>query len=278
MIPSVRGPVRSKDPDTVLREAEKLLAAGVGEIILTGIETGSYGLDLPRSGEDTPLVTLLRRLDALGVERIGMGSLEPTVLTESFIAAARELPSVLPHFHLSVQSGCSSVLRRMRRRYNADMLRERIVAMRSAIPDATFSADVIVGFPGESENEFETTVDFAKDVRFLHLHLFPYSPRPGTEAAGMAGQIPQAEKKRRLSHLSAVEAEIKKGLLAEYVQTHSSVPVRVLVEKAERGVAHGHSEHRVEVSFPGSREDVGKTVAVLTAETDGETVRGVRTV
>ena len=270
VIPRVRGPVRSKSEDEVLREVEAQIRAGCREIILTGIETGSYGEDRRVPGGERPLASLLRRIDGLGVERIGMGSLDPSVMDDGFIETISSLRSVLPHFHLSVQSGSSSVLRRMRRRYNADMLRERIAALRDAVRGVTLSADVIVGFPGETEEEFLETVGFFRETRFLHLHIFPYSPRPLTEAASMSGQLGMNEKRDRLRRLSAAEAEIKGALLREYAELHRKAPVRVLVEKAEGGFAFGHSEHYVEVSFPGGEDDVGQVRDVRLLDVSGD--------
>ena len=263
VIPRVRGRVRSRSEDDVLREVEAQMRAGCREIILTGIETGSYGEDRRAPGGERPLASLLRRIDGLGVERIGMGSLDPSVMDDGFIGTVASLGSVLPHFHLSVQSGSSSVLRRMRRKYNADMLRERIAALRAAVSDVTLSADVIVGFPGETEEEFLETVDFFRETKFLHLHIFPYSSRPLTEAASMPGQLGMNEKRDRLRRLTAVQREIKDNLLREYAERHRADPVKVLVEKAENGAAVGHSEHYVEVSFPGGGDDVAKVADVV---------------
>ena len=271
VIPRVRGPVRSRDPDNVLREAEILLKNGVKEIILTGIETGSYGEDF---GEKGGLVRLLYRLDALGVPRIGMGSLDPSVLKDDFIEAAATLPSVLPHFHISVQSGSSATLKRMRRKYSAERLSDRLAALRAAVPDVTLSADVITGFPGETDAEFDETLALMNEIRFLHLHVFPYSSRPGTEAAKMADQIPVALRRERAAELSRRQAEIKGDLLARYAADHAAAPVAVLVEKCERGTASGHSEHWVDVCFDGSPADVGKILNVVTASSDGTGVKG----
>ncbi|MBQ6677976.1 MAG: tRNA (N(6)-L-threonylcarbamoyladenosine(37)-C(2))-methylthiotransferase MtaB [Clostridia bacterium] len=271
VISRVRGPVRSRDPDEVLREAEILLKNGVKEIILTGIETGSYGEDL---GDRGGLVRLLYRLDALGVPRIGMGSLDPSVMKDDFIEAAATLPSVLPHFHVSVQSGSSATLRRMRRKYSAERLRDRLSALRNAVPDVTLSADVITGFPGETDAEFDETLALMSEIRFLHLHVFPYSSRPGTEAAGMADQVPAAIRKERAAELSRRQTVIKSELLARYVRDHASSPVAVLVEKCSGGKSSGHSEHWVDVSFPGSPSDAGQILRVFTVSSDGKGILG----
>ena len=274
VIPRVRGPVRSKDEDAVLREIGGLLEKGVREVILTGIETGSYGEDLPRRAGERPLVSLLRRVASLGVPRIGLGSLDPTVLTPEFVGAVRETPAILPHFHISVQCGSSEILRRMRRRYSADMLADLIGGLRAAVPDVTLSADVIAGFPGEDETLFSETVDFVRTVRFLHLHVFPYSERPGTEAAEMGGQVPVFVRKERVSRLTAIGNEIKAEILARYAEEHAAVPVRVLAEKCSRGTVSGHSEHWIEVLFPGTPSDAGGEIEVYTREAGNGSVTG----
>lgn len=276
IIPSARGRVRSKAADEVTAEAEALLENGCREIILTGIETASYGLDFGERdsyfGES--LATLIRRLDALGVPRIGLASLEPTVMNESFVHSISEIPSLLPHFHLSVQSASSSVLKRMRRRYNAEMLDDAMARVRAAIPDVTFSADVITGFPGESDEEFSKSAERLMKNRFLHLHIFPYSEREGTEAAGMTDVILQSVRRERLHRLSDMQKEVKLEMLSEYVSNHALIPVNVLVESVTDGIASGHTEHCVEIKFECTCADVGEIVQVLATGHDGEVCFG----
>ncbi len=280
IIPKARGRVRSKPACEVLREATHL-AGYCRELILTGIETASYGMDLREKGQKLPygmaLAALLREVDKIpGVERIGMGSLEPTVMSDAFVATLTEVDHILRHFHLSIQSGSTTVLRRMRRRYTAEMALAAMERVRSAMPDATFGADVIVGFPGETEAEFAETTSFCRHARFLHLHIFPYSIREGTEAAEMTDQVPEAVKKARVRALEAVDNEIHAAMLAEYVAAHRTEPVYVLVEKVEEGIANGHTEHFVEVDIPTDRADaVGKLLPVLLTDTDGVICRGV---
>ena len=279
IIPKARGKVRSKPACEVLREAAHL-AGYCRELILTGIETASYGMDLREGGQKLPygmaLASLLREVDSIpGVERIGMGSLEPTVMSDAFVSALTGVTHILHHFHLSIQSGSTTVLHRMRRRYTAQMALAAMERVRSAMPDATFGADVIVGFPGETEAEFAETAAFCRQARFLHLHIFPYSIREGTEAASMADQVPEAVKKARVRALEAVDDEIRTAMLAEYVAAHRTAPVYVLVEKAEDGIANGHTEHFVEVDIPTDRADVvGQLLTVLLTETDGVICRG----
>ena len=280
IIPKARGRVRSKPACEVLREAAHL-AGYCRELILTGIETASYGMDLRENGQKLPygmaLAALLGEVDNIpGVERIGLGSLEPTVMSDAFVSALTGVTHILRHFHLSIQSGSTTVLHRMRRRYTAEMALAAMERVRAAMPDVTFGADVIVGFPGETEEEFAETIAFCRRARFLHLHIFPYSVREGTEAASMANQVPESVKKARVRALEEVDEEIRTAMLTEYVAAHRTDPVYVLVEKAEDGVANGHTEHFVEVDIPTGRMDtVGKLLPVLLTETDGVICRGV---
>lgn len=273
IIPAARGKVRSRDRESILREICALTAAGSPEIILTGIETASYGMDLHGDGRQRygmALADLLTDADVLpGVERISLGSLEPTVMSQEFVARLAALHHLLPHFHLSIQSGSSSVLARMRRRYNAKQALEAIRRLREAIPGVTFSADVIVGFPGETEEEAEETLAFIKEARFLHLHLFPYSIRTGTEAAAMPDQIPEPVKKERLKRMEDVQAALRLEMLEDYVEAHRTEPVYVLVEQQKNGIANGHTEHYVETDIPTEEDLNGKIVPVLLDGTDG---------
>ena len=274
IIPSARGKVRSRAREEILAEAAALAEAGSVEVILTGIETASYGMDF--SGEKRErygmaLAGLLADVDMVpGVERISMGSLEPAVMSEPFVEALAGMRHLLPHFHLSVQSGSSSVLRRMRRRYTAEMALEAMARVRRAIPEATFSADVIVGFPGETGEEAAETMAFVREARFLHLHIFPYSKRAGTEAAVMPGQVPENMKKARLKALEDLQAGLRLEMLEKYVTDHRDVPVYVLVEQTRDGIANGHSEHYVEIDIPADTNLNGQIVPVLLTGTDGK--------
>lgn len=272
IIPAARGKIRSKLPSDAVAEARRIAASGCREIILTGIETAAYGRD---SRGAFSLASLMAELDRIpGIERIGMGSLDPSLMKDDFLCTLAELPSVLPHFHLSLQSGSSSVLRRMRRPYNAEQAMERIHAIRRLFPEAMLTADVIVGFPGETEEEQRQTEAFCREARFLHLHIFPYSPRRDTEAAAMPGQLSEAEKKRRAAALAAVQKESKAALLDEYVQAHRTVPVHVLVEEPEGNEWLGHTEHYAEVRFSAASPTVGSVLDVLLSETDGSICLG----
>ncbi len=279
IIPQARGKVRSRPVAEILSEAASLAAAGSHEVILTGIETASFGMDVhgdSRVRYGMALADLLHRVSEVpGVERISMGSLEPAVMSEAFVSSLAQVKGLLPHFHLSIQSGSTSVLKRMRRRYTADMALVAMERLRQAIPDVTFSADVIVGFPDESEEEAAETATFIREARFLHLHLFPYSKRAGTEAADMAGQIPEDIKKARLRELESVQKQLRLEMLQAYVEAHREKPVYVLVEQQKDGIANGHSEHYVECDIAAGCDWTGKTVPVVLTETDGTICRGV---
>lgn len=261
IIPKARGPVRSKAPALILEEARALTEAGSPEIILTGIEISAYGRDLPdrKSYDLSHLIADISKIPSL--RRLGLGSLDPSVMTEAFLTNISACDALVRHFHLSLQSGSSSVLRRMRRRYSAEQALEYIARIRRYFPDSNISADIIVGFPDESEAEFAETVRFCERADFLNLHIFPYSPRKGTEAAEMSGQLPDAVKRERASRLESLHARSKAVLMARYAER--GTPVHVLFEQCRNGILTGHSEHYVELAVKGSPELVGRICPVI---------------
>lgn len=272
IISTARGPVRSKDPTVVLDEISNLAAQGCREVILTGIETASYGMDFaqrrPYGHYLADLISKVAEID--GIERIGLGSLDPTVMSEYFCNKVAKVKKLLPHFHLSIQSGASNILAKMRRKYNREMALEAIAGMKAALPEVTFSADIIVGFPGETDDDFRDTLDFCRQVEFLHLHIFPYSKRKGTEAAEMPDQIPEPIKKKRLATLEAEGANVKQAMLTRYVDNHREKPVKLLVEKCIDGFSSGHSEHFVEIKKVPYQAKIGEIISVILDETDGD--------
>ena len=232
VIPTVRGGVTLRPEEEILSEIGALAAGGCREVVLTGIETAAYG---------SRLLPLVKRVAAVpGIERIRFGSLEPTLLRPAFVSGITAIPAVCPHFHLSVQNGSDRILRLMRRRYNAGAVEEGVALLRTARPDWEFSADVIVGFPGETETDFSETCEFVRRIGFLHLHIFPYSRRPGTEAAAMPDQIPEAVKAERLHRLEAIAAEERDKRLLRALSRRE--PLTILVETAEGRVLTGHSD------------------------------------
>lgn len=267
IISTARGPVRSKLPEDVIAEAQALVKLGVCEVILTGIETASYGKDLSGYG----LYELIRDISKVdGVKRIGMGSLDPSSMKGDFPEKLSEISKVLPHFHISLQSGCSRILREMRRRYNADQAREFISNIRRYFPEAMLSCDIITGFPGETEEDFRETVEFLRETKFLHAHIFPYSERGGTVAAEMPNKVPVSIRKERANELVRLDLEIKHDLLCEYIRKHVDKGVSVLIEKEENGFVTGHSEHFVEILARGDKSLVGKICNVTLTERIGE--------
>lgn len=250
VIPSLRGGIVKRDENEILDEVRKIAENGCHEVVLTGIETAGYG---------DALSGLINQIDAIpGIERIRMGSLEPSFLKPSFIDEIAGVGSLCHHFHISVQNGSDRILALMRRKYNTAMMERNIAYIRKKMPDANFSADVIVGFPGETEEDFENTCRFVKRVGFLHLHIFTYSKRPGTEAAEMSGQIPEKVKNERLHRLEAIAADEKTRILSEMIA--AGKPVTILAETASGGNTTGHTGNFVECRLIGEHP-TGELVA-----------------
>ncbi len=271
IIPKARGKVVSKAPELVIKEAEQIVSNGCTELILTGIETASYGEDI----EGWDLSKLLLELDKIdGIKRIGVSSLDPSAMKEDFVSRLAEMKHLLPHFHLSVQSGCTRTLNRMRRRYTADTVAKNMELIRRYIPEATFSADVIVGFPGETEEDFEESVEFFEKARFMHLHIFPYSVREGTEAAEMPGQVADNLKKERAAKLAVHQKRIKEEIFDSYIEKHRESPVYVLGEKWEDGVTNGHTEHFMECDIITDFDGTGKILPLVLRGRDGFVLKG----
>ena len=245
IIPAARGHIRSKPMEAVLDEVRCLTAGGCREVVLTGIETASWGRDL----EDANLADLLEQVDRIdNIGRVRLGSLDPTIMRQAFVERIAGLPSLAPHFHLSMQSGSDAILARMKRKYNSTQALAAIERLRAAIPNVQLTTDMIVGFPGETEQDFEATMELARKARFLMIHVFPYSKRAGTPAAAMPDQIPNAIKKQRVAALSALAADIRAEILEELIA--KGEPVSVLFETFEDGIAVGHTPEFIEVRVP----------------------------
>ena len=268
IIPSARGKIRSKEPSDVLAEVRALVGGGCREVVLTGIETASYGRDL--GGVD--LADLLVAVDCIdGLERMRLGSLDPSLISKKFVEKIAPLSTIAPHFHLSLQSGSSRVLAAMKRKYNAQMAMRAIELIREYIPNAQFTTDVIVGFPGETDEDFEDTVRFAKAARFLMIHVFPYSKRRGTLAAQMKDQVPPDIKRQRAERLSAVASEIRNEILTEQIgKTHA-----VLFETYRDGIAHGHTASFIEIAVRADRALTDMILDVKITSVENNTCIGV---
>lgn len=240
-IPDARGHVRSKKIADVVAEARALTDAGVREVVLTGIETASFGAD---TGES--LCDLLDAVNGIdGIERIRLGSLEPTLMRPAFLDRIAKVGKLTPHFHLSMQSGSSRTLAAMRRKYNAETALRNIENTRAALPDVQFTTDFIVGFPGETDEDFAETMEFARRVGFLATHVFKYSKRAGTPAAKMPDQIPEEVKHARSQALIALSAESTAHCLAEILAAHPTETV--LFEQKIGGLWSGHTAAFAEV-------------------------------
>ncbi len=237
IIPRLRGEVRSRPLEDTLSEIKTLCENGYREVVLTGIETAAYQHDLGY------LMACVN--DIVGIERIRLGSMDPGAMTPAFIDRIASLSHVMPHFHLSLQSGCDQTLARMRRKYNTSQIENAVTHFRAVMPNVQFTADIIVGFPGETDEEFEKTYSFLKKLKLSGLHIFPYSPRPQTEAATMPNQIPKEIKSTRLSRLEALKEEMWHEIASAYI----GKTVSVLFEQWENGFATGHTENFLEAEL-----------------------------
>lgn len=265
IIPKARGKIRSKLPSDVLAEITELTNGGCREVVLTGIETGSY-----RHGK-YGLIDLLEDADKIeNVGRIRLGSLDPSIMKDDFISRASKLKSLTPHFHISMQSGSDRVLALMKRKYNSSQALKAMQKLREAIPNVMFTTDMIVGFPGETEEMFNETVEFVKKARFLNIHVFPYSKRSGTPAAEMPNQISTAVKHERVLRLSEIEDEIRREMLEEVIEKTKTA--EVLFEDFEKGFAYGHTDNFIEIKIPSDRQRHAELEAVRLKSTDGKTI------
>ena len=240
IIPYARGHVRSRSLESIVNEVALLASKGYREFVLTGIHIGSYGLDL----ENISLVDLLVSIHSIdGVERIRLGSIEPRLIDNDFIAKLSDLPKVCDHFHLSLQSGSDSVLKRMNRKYTTEQYAKSVDALRSIYDNPSITTDVIVGFPGETEKEFEETMRFTNEIKFAEMHIFPFSIREGTPAASMDHQIDGSIKKARADELAKVETSHREN----YINSHLGLEKSVLIEEKKNGVYIGHTTNYLKV-------------------------------
>ena len=258
-ISSARGPVRSKPPKDVIDEVRSLYQSGTREIVLTGIETGSYGKDFD---EEYTLADLIVELDKQHCcDRLRLGSLAPELIDKNFVDKVKDVKILAPHFHLSMQSGSDNVLRGMKRRYNRKMALANVEYIKKNIPGAQFTTDLMVGFPGETEADFLDTVDLVKEIEFIDAHVFAYSKRQGTPAASYDMQIDESEKKRRSKHLIEVKNLIRDNVLKSIVDKNE--PISVILETYRDGEYTGHSETFAEVVVDGKCGMQGEMVQVL---------------
>lgn len=243
VIPYARGRVVSRPEEACVKEAEFLVESGFKEIIVSGIHLCSYGKD---QGKDiTALLELLKKIDAIpGLKRLRLGSLEPKSMTPEFISGLKELRHLCPHFHLSLQSGSDTVLKRMNRKYTTEEYEDRVKALRTEFPDMSLTTDIITGFPEETEEEFEETIEYARKLKFAKIHVFPYSVREGTKAADMP-QIDMSIRKARAKRLIEVSDELASEFAASMTGKEAVILIEKIEEKDGRFIAEGYTENYV---------------------------------
>ena len=269
IIPYARGPIRSRDPQDVIAEVKRLAENGFKEVVLTGIHVASYGKDR----RDTSLLEILRQVHEVeGIERIRFSSIEPNVVTEKFAQAIAEMPKVCDHFHLSLQSGCDKTLKEMNRKYDTEKYRQAAAILRKYLPEVALTTDIIAGFPGETEEDFQASYDFAKEIGFAKIHAFPYSPKKGTPAAARKDQLLNAVKAERSHRL----IELSDKMADEFIQAYVGKEVEVLYERAVgEGVYEGHTTNYIKVQGTSEKDLTNVICRTKITKAENEELFGV---
>lgn len=270
IIPYARGPIRSRSLEDIVAEVKRLADAGYREIVLTGIHITSYGRDTG----DVDLITLIEDIhDIEGIERIRLGSLEPNYIDSEFIKRICNLPKMCPHYHISLQSGSDSTLKRMGRRYTSSEYRDIVKNLRKANPDVSITTDVMVGFPGETDSEFNETYDFVEDISFSKIHVFQYSPREGTPAANFPDQVQSKVKAARSEKL----IELGKRLEEQFMNKFLGREEKVLFEQlttGSRDMYEGYTENYIKVTASSQSDIQNQIVPTLLERVKGESIIG----
>lgn len=235
IIPYAKGRVRSRKLESVVKEITEIAEKGIKEVVITGIHVASYGIDFDNNTRLIDLLEAIQKID--GIKRIRLGSLEPNIITEEFVNRLKKVTKMCDHFHLSLQSGCDETLKRMNRKYTAETFEKEVNLLRKTFPDVALTTDVIVGFPGETEEEFNETYKYLSKIRFTKLHVFKYSPRKGTVAAKMKNQIDSTVKEKRSHKLIELSNECEIEFLDRYVGKE----LKVLFEKQDGEYIKGHT-------------------------------------
>lgn len=274
IIPYARGRIRSRKIESVVSEIEKIAKKGIKEVVITGIHVASYGKDFDNenTSKKIRLIDLLEAINKIdGIDRIRLSSLEPTIVDEEFATRLSKLDKICDHFHLSLQSGCDETLKRMNRKYTTQIYRDAVATLRKYYPEASFTTDVIVGFPGETDEEFAKTYEFLKEIDFYRLHVFKYSPRRGTVAEKMPNQIDGNKKEERSNKL----IELSNSTENKHNQSYIGKTVKVLFEEFEDGFFKGHTTNYMMVKVAGEEEKsdkfVNKILDVKIKENNDET-------
>lgn len=254
IIPYARGRVRSRKPESIISEITKIAEKDIKEVVITGIHIASYGKDFK---EEYKLIDLLEEINKIdGIERIRLGSIEPLLITDEFVERLKKLDKICHHFHLSLQSGCDETLKRMNRRYTTKQFKEIVKRLRNTYSDVNLTTDIIVGFPGETEEEFEKTYKFLDEIKFYKMHIFKYSQRKGTKAAVMQNQIPGDIKELRSRRL--IELSNKNEF--EINQKYIGKKVEVLFEEEKEGVFKGHTANYILVYCNDEKENLSNKI------------------
>lgn len=254
IIPYARGRVRSRKPESIISEITKIAEKDIKEVVITGIHIASYGKDFK---EEYKLIDLLEEINKIdGIERIRLGSIEPLLITDEFVERLKKLDKICHHFHLSLQSGCDETLKRMNRRYTTEQFREIVKRLRNAYNDVNLTTDIIVGFPGETEEEFEKTYHFLDEIKFYKMHVFKYSQRKGTKAAVMPNQIPGDIKELRSRKL--IELSNKNEF--EINQKYIGQKVEVLFEEEKEGCYKGHTANYILIYCKDEKENLANKI------------------
>ncbi|WP_346937958.1 tRNA (N(6)-L-threonylcarbamoyladenosine(37)-C(2))-methylthiotransferase MtaB [uncultured Clostridium sp.] len=272
LIPFARGGVCSKEPEQILKEVKDLSKNGFKEIILSGVHTASYGVDLKGNWDLVKILEEINRIE--GIERIRIGSIDPTFFTEGVIERICNLEKMCPHFHLSLQSGCDATLRRMNRKYTAQEYKDVVENLRKHMKDVSITTDIIAGFPGESNGEFEDTYEFLKRIKLSKMHIFKYSKRTGTKAAEMPFQVDGLIKEERSKKL----IELNNTLEVEFMEKFIGREMRVLYEEAISGKENtyvGYTENYIKVITESEENIEGKILSTKLVSVEKENMVGI---
>ena len=259
LIPYARGHIRSRKIENVIEEIKKVVEEGINEVVITGIHIASYGRDF--KGENIGLIDLLEEINKIqGLHRIRLGSIEPTIITDEFVERLSKLDKICDHFHLSLQSGCTETLKRMNRRYTTEEFKAVTKRLRAKFPNAALTTDIIVGFPGETDEEFNTTYEFLKEIAFYKMHIFKYSQRKGTKAAVMPNQVDGKIKEERSKKLIELSNENEYNYNKKYIGKQ----VEVLFEEREGEYLKGHTTNYIVVKHKTDKDDLINKIAKVT--------------
>lgn len=271
IIPYARGPVRSRNFEDVLQEAGRFAQKGYKEVVLTGIHLTSYWDE----GNQGGLAELIKRIhDIEGIERIRLGSLEPMFLTTDLIKDIKSLPKLCPHFHISLQSGCGKTLKRMNRKYTPDDYRNIVRTLREHIPDVTITTDIMVGFPGETEEDFLESYRFCEEMEFLWIHVFKYSPRKGTPAASFSDQVDASVKEQRSKSMITLAERLREAVFSQFLGREMNVLIEQPIKGSQKDM-EGLTANYITVAVEVENHQSGEIMNTRLKSIEGERMRGI---